>query len=60
MSIASFLKSTRNELKYVVWPSRRRTIAYTLIILVLSIVLGYVLNGFDLGFRTLLGHFIIK
>lgn len=60
MSIASFLKSTRNELKHVVWPSRRRTIAYTVIIIVLSIALGYLLNGFDLGFRALLGHFIIK
>ncbi|HTH93410.1 MAG TPA: preprotein translocase subunit SecE [Candidatus Paceibacterota bacterium] len=60
MSIASFLKETKNELTHVIWPSRRRTIAYTVIILVLSIALGYFLNGVDLGFRTLLGHFIIK
>lgn len=60
MSIASFLKETKNELTHVVWPSRRRTIAYTVIILVLSLVLGYLLNGFDVGFRALLGHFIIK
>ncbi len=60
MSIASFLKETRNEMRLVVWPSRRRTIAYTVIIIVLSLALGYLLNGLDLGFRTLLGHFIIK
>lgn len=59
-TITTFLKETRNELRYVVWPSRSRTIAYTLIIIVLSLVLGYLLNGFDLGFRALLGHFIIK
>ncbi len=47
-------------MRHVVWPSRSRTIAYTLIILVLSLVLGYVLNGFDIAFRSLLGHFIIK
>jgi preprotein translocase subunit SecE len=60
MSIATFLKETKNEMKYVVWPSRRRTIAYTVIIIMLSVVLGYVLNGFDLGFRALLAHFIVK
>lgn len=60
MSIATFLKETRNEMHHVVWPSRRRTIAYTVIILVLSVVLGYILNGFDIGFQALIGHLFIK
>ena len=60
MSIASFLKETKNEMRYVIWPSRRRTIAYTLIIIVLSLILGYILSGLDIGFRSLLGHLIIK
>ncbi len=60
MSIATFLKETKNEMRHVVWPSRRRTIAYTAIIIVLSLILGYVLNGFDVGFQALLGHLIVK
>jgi preprotein translocase subunit SecE len=60
MSIASFLKETRNEMKHVVWPSRRRTIAYTVIIIVLSLVLGYLLSGFDVLFRALLANVIVK
>ncbi|MDB5188968.1 MAG: Protein translocase subunit SecE [Candidatus Nomurabacteria bacterium] len=60
MSITTFLKQTRNELHHVVWPSRARTIAYTIIILVVSLVLGYLLNAFDLGFRAALAPFIIK
>ncbi|MDB5255169.1 MAG: SecE/Sec61-gamma subunit of protein translocation complex [Candidatus Nomurabacteria bacterium] len=60
MSIATFLKETQKELKYVVWPSRARTIAYTLIILVLSLGLGYLIHGFDVGFRALLGTLIVK
>ncbi len=60
MSIANFLKETRNEMHHVVWPSRRRTIAYTVIIIVLSLILGYLLNGFDLVFKTAVGHFIVK
>ena len=59
-TITTFLKATRNELRYVVWPSRSRAIAYTIIIILLSLVLGYLLNGFDLAFRALLGHLIVK
>jgi preprotein translocase subunit SecE len=60
MSIATFLKETKNEMKHVVWPSRRRTIAYTVIIIVFSLLLGYVLNGFDVAFRALLAGIIVK
>jgi preprotein translocase subunit SecE len=60
MSIATFLKDTKNEMRHVVWPSRNRTIAYTIIIIVLSLVLGYILSGLDLGFQALVGHFIVK
>ncbi len=60
MSIATFFKETKSEMKYVTWPSRRRAFAYTIIIIVLSLALGYLLNGFDVLFRALLGHLIIK
>jgi preprotein translocase SecE subunit len=60
MSIATFLKETRNEMRHTVWPSRRRTIAYTVIIIVLSLALGYLLSGFDVAFRALLGNVIIR
>jgi len=59
-SIATFLKETRNELRHVVWPSRRRTILYTIIIIVLSLLLGYLLNGFDVGFQALLSGLLVK
>lgn len=59
-SITTFLKETRNELRHVVWPSHRRAITYTLIIIVMSLVLGYFLNGVDVAFRALLAHFIVK
>ena len=59
-SITTFLKETRNELRHVIWPSHRRAITYTIIILVLSLVLGYLLNGLDVGFRALLAPFIVK
>lgn len=42
-----FLKETKLELKHVVWPSRNQTFYYTLIVIVLSLVVAYLLGAFD-------------
>lgn len=39
-------------MRHVVWPSRARTVAYTLIIIGLSLALGYFLSGVDSVFRA--------
>lgn len=52
MAKLGFLRETRNEMRHVVWPSRARTIAYTLIIIGLSLGLGYFLSGVDSVFRS--------
>ncbi|MBY0328707.1 preprotein translocase subunit SecE [Patescibacteria group bacterium] len=54
----NFLKETRNEMKHVVWPSRTRTIAYTVVIIVLSVAIGYGLSGVDGIFRSALRSII--
>jgi len=58
MSKLGFLKETRNEMKHVVWPSTARTVAYTVIIIVLSLALGYGLSGVDSVFRSALRSII--
>ncbi len=52
MAKLGFLKDTRNEMRHVVWPSRARTVAYTLIIIVFSLAVGYFLSGVDSVFRA--------
>ncbi len=52
--VIQFLKNTRIELTHVVWPTRRKALLYTLIIIVFSLALGYLLAGFDAIFRALL------
>ncbi|MFZ4500004.1 MAG: preprotein translocase subunit SecE [Minisyncoccia bacterium] len=52
MAKLGFLRETRNEMRHVVWPSRARTVAYTLIIIGLSLALGYFLTGVDSVFRA--------
>lgn len=55
-----FLTNTRAELKQVVWPTRARALSYAAIIIVFSVVLGYVLFGFDELFRQVLKAIFVK
>ncbi len=42
-----YLEETKAELKHVIWPKRSQTIYYTLIVIVLSVLVGYYLGIFD-------------
>jgi len=48
--ITEYFKETKTELKYVIWPSRSQTIFYTLVVIGLSIFIGYFLGLFDFIF----------
>jgi len=56
--ITEYLKETKGELKHVVWPSRSQTLYYTLIVILLSIVIGYFLGIFDFIFGRILEKII--
>ncbi len=55
-----FFSGIWGELKKVVWLSRREAAYLTMIVLVVSIAVGIVLYACDLGFSTLIDHFILK
>jgi preprotein translocase subunit SecE len=48
--ITEYLKDTRAELKHVIWPTRRQTFYYTLIVIILSLIIAYYLGVFDFIF----------
>ncbi|OIO29078.1 preprotein translocase subunit SecE [Candidatus Nomurabacteria bacterium CG10_big_fil_rev_8_21_14_0_10_03_31_7] len=48
--IAEYIKETKVELKHVIWPSKNQTIFYTVIVVVLSILIAYLLGIFDFIF----------
>jgi len=50
MKITEYLKETKTELKHVIWPNRRQTIFYTVIVVVLSVLIAYLLGVFDFIF----------
>ena len=56
--VADYLKETREELKHVSWLSREQTIAYTVIVIGISIAIAAYLGLLDYVFSSILQHFI--
>lgn len=44
----------------VVWPTGRQLVAYTLMVVLLSVLLAVFLGLLDLGFQTLLNKYLLK
>ena len=58
MSLQTYIKDTKSELKHVTWPTRQQTINFTLIVIGMSVFIGVLLGAFDLFFTYLLKIFI--
>lgn len=58
MSIDSYIKDTKSELKHVTWPSKEQTINFTAVVIGLSIFVGVLLGVFDFIFTSLLKIFL--
>lgn len=50
----TFIKEVRTELTKVTWPTRADTIRLTIIVLVISVIVGLYLGGVDLLFTQML------
>jgi preprotein translocase subunit SecE len=59
-SITQFLKEAKAELEKVNWPSREKTINYTLTVIGISLAIAAFLGGLDWIFQTSLKTFILK
>ena len=51
MSIISYFKAAQEELKEVRFPSVNKTILYTVIVIVVSLITAAVLGGLDIGLK---------
>ena len=52
MKITQFLRETKSEMKQVNWPSRRHMLIYTVVVIIFSLALGYLLGAFDTLFQA--------
>jgi len=52
--LKAYFKGVRTEMKKVVWPTRKETIAYTVIVVLTCVAFGLLFWGVDTGFLALL------
>jgi preprotein translocase SecE subunit len=55
-----FFTGIWGEMKKVVWLSKKEVAYLTLLVLVVTIIVGLILYGFDLGFSTIVDKLILK
>lgn len=56
--LGEYIKETKAELKHVIWPGRKQTVAFTAIVIILSVLVAYFLGAFDFIFSLGLGQII--
>ncbi len=59
MSLIAYLKDTQGELKHVSWPSRNQAIAFSIVVVLISIFVSFFLGFFDYIFKLILEKFVI-
>lgn len=60
MSLITYFKETKTEMKHVTWPTVRQTIVFTVAVIVVSVIVAVLLGFFDYLFSTYVIQNIIK
>lgn len=55
----SYLKDTRAEMEHVSWPTRKQAMAFTGVVIVVSVATAIYLGFFDYVFSLIMQKFII-
>jgi len=58
--LVTYLKSSVEELKKVIWPSPKQTLRLTAVVIIFSLVLATLIGIFGYLFQTLLQQVILK
>ena len=54
IKVLDFLKEVKVELQKVVWPTRAKTIQLTVIVIGVTVIVGFFLGAIDFGLTNLL------
>lgn len=55
-----YFRDSYNEMRSVVWPSRKQTISHTILVIIFSVVIALFLGSLDILFRIILERVIIR
>ncbi|MDO8729256.1 MAG: preprotein translocase subunit SecE [bacterium] len=56
--LINYIKDTRGELQYVSWPTRRQSIIFTVVVILISIFVSIFLGFFDYLFSLIIQKFV--
>lgn len=59
MNPVVFLREVKTELDKVVWPTKEKTMQLTVLVLVVSIIVGVYVGGLDFVFTSLVNEFLL-
>lgn len=59
MNPVGFLREVKTELDKVVWPTKEKTIQLTVLVLVVSIIVGAYVGSLDFIFTSLVNEFLL-
>ncbi len=59
MSLLTYIKDTQAELKHVSWPTRNQSIAFTVVVVLISVFVSFYLGFIDYIFKLVLEKFVI-
>lgn len=54
MNLFSFIQEVKAELSKVVWPSKKETVELTILVIVVSVLIGAYVGGLDFIFTSIL------
>jgi len=60
MSFIEYIKESKGELAHVSWPTRSQAVAFTVLVIILSVLTSVYLGLFDTLFTTVIKKFIIR
>lgn len=59
MKLLDYINETRGEMKHVSWPTKKQTLAYTLLVILISLVVALYLGVFDHLFTTIVNKVLL-
>lgn len=58
MNPISFLQEVKAEISKVVWPTRKQAVQLTIMVLVVSAIVGIYIGALDFGFTNLINKLV--
>ena len=58
MSVTSYFKEVRSELRHVSWPNRRQVITYTAVVIGVSLAVAVYLGVLDYAFTAVIQRIV--